>query len=74
MISTELKSSNMPEQFADSNNTDVDARLRAIEEKEENIAALKTKLNKEVLSAATAILITSVLGLSASLIAGLRKL
>ena len=89
MISSELKSTNMPEQFPDSHNADVDARLRAIEEKGEKIAALKNELheleekgekiaalkkeiNKNVLSAATVALIGSVLGLSASLIAGLN--
>jgi hypothetical protein len=46
MISSELKSTNMPEEFPDSHNTDVDARLRAIEENEEKLAALKNELNK----------------------------
>ncbi len=36
----------MPEEFPDSHNTDVDARLRAIEENEEKLAALKNELNK----------------------------
>ena len=64
-------SSNMVNQSPDRDDAHIDALLQAIEKKEEKIDAIEKKRKSQALSAAIGTLIASVLGMSASLIAGI---
>jgi hypothetical protein len=61
----------MVNQSPDRDGAHIDALLQAIEKKEEKIDAIDKKRKSQALSAAIATLIASVLGMSASLIAGI---